>query len=53
MNVVRKFTCALTGDKMVVVENAFGDHICISEQEATDIQTRAEYDRRQLEMEIG
>jgi hypothetical protein len=53
MTIVRRFTCGLTGDKLVIVKNAFGKEVCITAKEAAEIQSNVEQDRRELEMERG
>jgi len=53
MKVLREFQCDLTGVQCVIILNAFGDEICITKQEFIELQSRVEYDKRQLEMERG
>ena len=53
MTIVRRFTCGLTGDKVVIVKNAFGKEVCITDKEVAEIQSNVEQDRYELEMERG
>tara|TARA_Y100000385_G_C12548116_1_gene406713 strand:+ start:208 stop:369 length:162 start_codon:yes stop_codon:yes gene_type:complete len=53
MNVVREFTCTLTGDECVVILNAFNEEVCLSKSEYLEMKSNIAHDERELEMEIG
>lgn len=52
-DLLRSFTCGLTGDECVIVRNAFNEEVCLPKSEYLEIKSNVAHDKRELEMERG
>jgi hypothetical protein len=52
MTILREFTCSLTGDELVIINNAFGEEVCILKSEYLEIKSYAAYELARLQSEI-
>ena len=51
MELIREFTCGISGDECVIILNHFNEEICLLKSEFLEIQSNIDHDERELWLE--